>query len=492
MNVLSKINPRLLFIGIILFFASIYASISITNHYFYRTFAHDLGIKNQVIWSYAHFEYNYNTVIDEMDGTINVMASHFEPILILLSPFWWLFGSYTLLIFQILFILWGGVGIYKYIEKISGNKLLACLAMAMQLALWPNYAALSYDFHTNVLAAAIVPWLFYSIEMKNWKLFSIHLLLILFCKENMALWMSFVGMGMLIHFRKDKSKLKFGFILILTSIAYFILVMKIIMPYYADGKFPYKHFNYHVLGNTWTEVLTNAIKHPIDSLMLLFEPHGIQSNDPGVYNAKMNFHFYVLLSGGIFLVFRPQFLVMLIPIYGQKMLADDYGKWGIFGQYSIEVNTMIVLAAFHFILLFKDSKIHLLAGFVLFLAAFDTTKEFIGLWKPHPCGKVLTNFWQKSHYIREFDTEQLKPVIEKIPKDAKLSATFYLVPHLADRKVIYKYPIIRDAEYIFLVDDYNHYENTRERFIIEQDSLLHSPYWEKIDSTRNSFLLKRK
>jgi uncharacterized membrane protein len=493
MNVINKINPRWFTWTIMLFFACIYVSISIYNHYNFRTFAFDLGIKNQVLWDYAHGRMNYNSILPELDGKINVLANHFEPVLFLLAPFYYLFGSYTLLIFQIAFILIGGYGIYKYIAEISGDRIFATTAMAMFYAMWGIFAALSFDFHTNVLAAVIVPWLFYGIQRKKHWIWAITLMIVLLCKENVAIWVFFVGIGIFFHWRKDKKRRNFGLYTAAISAIYFVFVMKYAMPYFADGKLAYMHFKYSALGSNWTEALQTVFTKPGYVFRLLFEDHLTTGDIAFNRKAKWELHTFVFLSGGIFLLLRPQFLIMLIPIYMQKMFSDDPGKWSIYGQYSIEFVPIIVLAVFCFINKSESNLVKVLAGFIMFLASFDTTKEFIGLSKPLPYGKVLTNFYQPSHYKREFEIKEMHLLMKALPRDASVSATGYVIPHISGRKTIYQFPQIKNADYILMVDDgVNYYPLDNLSFREKRDSLFNSGAWNIELKTDHGYLLKRK
>lgn len=492
MSALNKINPRWFVLAIILFFGAVYCSISIYNHYNFRTFAFDLGIKNQVLWDYAHGRMNYNTIMPELNGKVNVLANHFEPILFLFAPLYYLFGSYTLLLVQIAFILIGGYGAYKYIAEISGDRIFAALGMSMFYATWGIFGALSFDFHTNVLAAVMVPWLFFAIQRKKHVIWILVLLLILLCKENVALWMVFVGFGIFLHWIKDKKRRNFGLFTALISAVYFVVVMQYAMPYFADGKLPYLHFKYAALGSSWTEALQTVFTRPMYTFRLLFENHlpggDVAFND----KAKWQLHTFVFLSGGIFLLFKPQFLVMLIPVFAQKMFSDDAVKWSVFQQYSIEFVPVIILAAFSFINQSKNSTVKILAGLLIFLGAFDTTKEFLGLWKPQPYGTYLANFYQKSHYKREIPRKNINDLLKVLPKKVPVSATFYVLPHIANRKKIYQFPEIRDAEYIVAMNDgYCIYPMKEGSFQPTIDSLISSGFWKAELKTDHGYLLKR-
>src|ERR1039457_6325332 len=110
----------------VIFFAIVYSLISLVNHYNFRTYAYDLGLMNNAMWDYAHFHFNNCTLIQP--ELKNYLSEHFELFIMLISPFCYIFGTYTLLIFQIVAILFGGFGVYKYINEISGNEKISFLA----------------------------------------------------------------------------------------------------------------------------------------------------------------------------------------------------------------------------------------------------------------------------------------------------------------------------------------------------------------------------
>ena len=66
-------------------FLIIYSLISITNHYFFRTFALDLGMFNHALYSFSKGE-NANYLLGVSGIELPYFATHFSPLLILFSP----------------------------------------------------------------------------------------------------------------------------------------------------------------------------------------------------------------------------------------------------------------------------------------------------------------------------------------------------------------------------------------------------------------------
>lgn len=463
---------------ITLVYAAIYASIALWNHYVFRTFAFDLGIKNQALWDYAHFRFNYNTILPSLNGEINILANHFELTLILFSPLYYLFGSYTLLVVQMVAWLIGGWGIRRLVIKSGGGIWLSMLSMLAFYSMWGVFGAMGFDYHANVIAAAVVPWFFtFAMERKTWAAATI-LFFIMNTKENMALWAIFLALGMLWHFRHDKLHRKRYLSFTLFSVAYFLLIMLVFMPYFAEGKTAYPHFRYSSLGNSMGEAMQTLLTRPAQWIPLLWDD-GIQEQ-PLSSNPKLQLYWILFLSGGIFLFFRPHFLLMLIPVVAQKVFSDDTMHWGIYSHYSIEFVPVVTAAGAVTLSKLKNLKIQFLIGVLWLLSVADASKGFLDAWQPNPYNKSQLAFYKSSHYRREISYKSYHKILTYyIPPNASVSASSYLVPHLAMRKYIYQFPDIKSAEYVIVSDDFRNYypypyldKNLylQERDRIEQDS----------------------
>ncbi len=440
-------NKFMLFIIIFIYFL-IYSSISLVNHYYFRTTGWDLGLFNNALYDYIHLQWNKPTLLLPYYDLPNRLADHFSLTYIFFAPFYYIFGSYTLLIVQIVFVIIGGIGIYKLVLFITRKKLIATLAVIHFFSMWGIFSALAYDYHDNVIAAMVVPWFFYFVYKNQFWKASFIAFFILIAKENMAFWLLFICLGSIFLFRRDRLKLRFLSILSLISIVYFILIVKFVIPSFAPLGKEYIHFKYNALGENFEKALITIITKPFYTISLLFKNH---INDPVADGIKKEMHLVILFSGGIALLIRPQFLIMLLPIYGQKLFNDYYGKWGLNAQYSIEFAPILTIALFCVISNINKNNIKYILGLIFVILCIATTKITLDHRVSKWYNKTKAQFYAKEHYQQEFDLNVVHDKLKMIPDNPPISAQHMLTPHLAFRDVIYYFPYIGDARYIALL-----------------------------------------
>ncbi|MGB0432144.1 MAG: DUF2079 domain-containing protein [Bacteroidia bacterium] len=92
----------------LLFFAVFFGLITFVNHYQFRTSSDPLGIYTNAIYDYAHFRANDCKLLTPLNAELetpffdNKLSDHFTPIQFIIAPFYYIFGTYTLLIFQLI------------------------------------------------------------------------------------------------------------------------------------------------------------------------------------------------------------------------------------------------------------------------------------------------------------------------------------------------------------------------------------------------------
>ena len=191
----------------------------------------------------------------------------------------------------------------------------------------------------------------------------------------------------------------------------------------------------------------------------------------------MELHVLLITSGLPFLIKKPQYLLMLLPVYFQKLFHDNYSMWGIGGQYSIEFAPIMAIGIFMVISKFKRIRFRvIMSSVVLFLATASTIRTIDNTI--FFTDKSRIRFYQKSHYQRDYDVKSVHKYLLKIPKNANVSAQSPFVPHLSLRENIYQFPIIKNADYIVYSRKEGSYPLLKEEFELKINQLEHSGDWE--------------
>jgi uncharacterized membrane protein len=295
----------------------------------------------------------------------------------------------------------------------------------------------------------------------------------LISQENISLWLFFICLGMAIEYRRDAKKVAYLLMLSGVSLIYFGLVISLVIPSFSSQG-QYGGFLYSSLGDNAFGAIQTIIAHPLDSLEMLFTNH---NNSPNGDYVKTELHLILLASGLPLLLKKPQYLLMLVPIYFQKLFHDNPLMWGIANQYNIEFAPIMAIGIFKAITEFKHRKLRRIMPFlvlVLVLASTVRTMDKTVIFTD----KSRIRVYKKSHYQRNYDVKRAHELLLKIPADAKVSAQSPFVPHLSLRDAIYQFPIISNAEYIVYSRKESSYPMIEEEFILKISALEQSQDWE--------------
>lgn len=460
-----KNKSTICLISVIAFFSVAYFLVSIVPHINFQTNAFDLGIFNQAIRQYSHLQIGPNTV----RGVSNLLADHLEGILFLFAPFYWLFGTYALLLIQIASVILGALGVYLLVKRESkNNQWIALTALVVFLLFFGVFTALAFDYHNNVIGAMLIPWLLYFISSRKFRAYYLVLILFLLTKENMALISVFLGVSMMIF--EDRKIKKHGLITFLASIAYFFVSLKIIT--YLNGS--YDHWPYASLGDSPLEALKFVLVHPIDALTLLVD-------DP----SKIKMWLLILVSGGILAILKPKYFLLLIPVIGQKFFSNEPSFWGYTFHYSIEFAPIIAIGAVLFIATLKNKRFQRLSLVVLVflnIAILTQVRFYNG-------DKIFRIF--DADYYELSNREELSYVLDRLKNAESVSAQNTIVPHLKNDR-IYLFPQISDSEYIALnLDDDNIWPfKNKQELIDELEKLKKNPKYLKIYESNSVYLFE--
>jgi uncharacterized membrane protein len=483
-------NLRYIVNGIHLLFFLLFCSITLVNHYLFKTAALDYGLFNHAVYNFAHLQPQLVTLGLEPES-VPFLASHFSLWPILFSPLWYVFGSYTLLIVQNVCIIIAGAGIYRYaIENGIKN---VWLPLVHFYACWAIFTALGNDYHDNVIGACFVPWLFVFYRNKQFTYAALSLIGILVSKENMALWAIFVVVGMwLLHADKRKPNSQFALLAFIFSIIYFLLITGVVMPALSpSGKFDQMRRFSH-LGGSIFSVGSYILLHPIETLKLMWVSH-VRPDEYEVL--KQEFLIALLISGGFAFIIRPAYLIMIIPLLFQKLLNKEIAFWGIDAHYAIEFAPLATMAIIDFSAALKIENLKKVALVCCTIAGITTTAYLLyNRALPWYNSMEKENPFSKAHYQTEIDTREVLMNLKKIDTDLAVSAHVQIAAHLANRKSIYHFPLHLDKSDVVVLfrNPSNTYPIDQERYIELRDSLLNEPSIENTSTYKELLVLRKK
>ncbi len=460
--------------------AVLYALISLVNHYLFKTYALDLGLYTHALYDYAHFRMADCSLFRPQAQ--NLFCDHFDLYLPLLSPLVYVFGSYTLLLVQIVAALLGGWGVYKLISLYTDDGLMPVLAALVFFVSFGVIHAIAFDYHSNVLTAMMLPWLLYFLKQRRFAMASVFVVLFVIGKENMSLWLFFIAIALMWDYRKDKKALWHLVAYATFSLAYFFIINMIVMPRIGGSGAGFARYAH--LGDNYVDIAGSLLAHPWETLKLFFTNTMGYSKFDGV---KQEFYICALASGMLFTLLKTNYLLMLAPLLAQKMLAVDPNFWGISFQYSVEFVPVLVVSSFLVLVKLKNAKWRKALGFVLLLSTVLTTFYTIGV----PKSTILVDqlcVYQGRHYEqKEFDVHYAYNVIDRIPDDASVCAITSFVPHLAMRDTIRNFANTKDVrtDYVLITAPYFEYERQGVLVLKNRDE------YETVATDGTIYLLKR-
>jgi uncharacterized membrane protein len=454
---------------VLAFIAVLYASVSWVNHFYFHTYALDLGLYTNALYDYSHLQWNDCSTF--RDVSANLLSDHFDLLLFLFAPFSFLLKSWTLLVMQWVALIAGGYAFYLYFHERFSDRRLATFALLFYALQFAVFCALSYDYHSNVLAAALLPWFLLYLERGRLLKASLVFLLVLISKENMSLWMVFVLSGLATINRFNPWR---RYLLLCSSVAllYFILITMVVMPAMdSSGKFV--QFNYSILGTGYGSAFREMFSHPVRLFSALFHNH---LGAFGVEGVKEEWWKFFLLSGGIILLIRPVYVWMLVPVFFQKMWSDRPQTWGVNDHYSMEIVPILVLGVFMVLGELKNSTARKFLPPVVTALALITTVSIMDRTTGFLHREQL-RVYQGKHWVSAVDRDAYFAIASLIPDHASISAQSCLVPRLAWRDNCYSYPLVKDASLILLAETGDSYPLKAAGYFAAVDTLKSSVYW---------------
>lgn len=420
-------GPWLVLAVMTLAFAVGFSWLSVLRHQAFQSHAFDLGNVDQAVWNTVHGSLlRFTDMAVPPAGAVlkTRLAIHVEPILIPISLLYLLHsGPETLLVLQATVVASGAVPAYL-LARIALARRWLSLVFPLAYLLHPSLQnAVLDDFHAVTLSAAFLLWALYFVYTASLRGFFASALLAAATKEEVALLVALLGLGLL-----WRRQMVAGLLTIVGGVLWFLVSMVFIIRHFNPaGHSPYiERYNY--LGHGIGGIALGIVEHPILVWNVLT-------------SAPRLIYLDALLdpAGFVSLLGLPA-LLLALPAFAVNMLSNDPSMYSGFYQYSAEIVPYVVASA-------------VLGTAAATRAARDAR---FGRWVPVALATLVlaasivsTRQYGFSPLAFGYVVPSVGPhqrlesrLIGGIPAGAVVAAADEVEPHLSNRRTIYMLPTV--------------------------------------------------
>ena len=402
-----------IFAAAFFFVACTWASYARWANFEYRTF--DLAYYVQAIWQLIHGHADVSLM------NVPLLGNHVEPIIFLFAPLFALFRH------PMLFVVVQNAAVatmapvgYDIARRLGlDEKRSALLGIAALLAPAAGFIAL-HEFHPETLTAPLLLLLVRARLIDNLRWHWVWFVLILACKESMALLLiAYCAVQLVAERKRGWPELRnWYFYPMLAAIVWFVICTKAITPAFNAGNIDYLAL-YDRLGKSPGEILGNAVTHPVIIGSAFW--HGLVHGNL-VWGLLLPFLCLPLL--------KPRWLLIGTPIFLQHLLSWRSSEWNIYFHYAAPLLPLFWIGLVEAVAGFPRQRANERVVVWFVIVACVVAQLFLG---PAPAIAATTADW----FAHGADRTRKNAFVRKIPADASVLAPLPYLSHLAMREKLY-------------------------------------------------------
>ena len=284
-----------------------YVVYALSTHSQFLTAGYDLGIFDQAVRHYAHFEAPLVTLKGEH---FNLLGDHFHPILMLLAPLYWIWDdARVLLLAQAVLLALSVAVVHRFALRHFSVRAAGWLAVAYAAG-WPLQAMVDFNVHEVAFAVPLLTLALDALDRRAVRAFLVSSLALLLVREDMGILVVLVGAVWVACARPRWP----GLVLLGVGPVAYVVTTRWILPSLApDGAFAY--WSYDALGPDLSSALGHLVRHPLSSAALFVTP-----------SVKLTTLLW-LLAPLLFVSLRSPLLVVSLPLLAQNFFSSREHLW---------------------------------------------------------------------------------------------------------------------------------------------------------------------
>ena len=419
----------LLWSGIVSWTAG-FSALSILRHRAFNTGRFDLGNMVQAVWATAHGHFLQVTSLQ--GEQISRLASHFDPLLAVFGPLWWVWPSPNLLlVLQAAAIALGALPVSRLARKHLGSERSA-VGFGLAYLLYPPVQWLTLnEFHPVALACPLLLFAFWYLDENRLLPFAAFALLAALAKEEIPLVVAGFGAW---YALSRRHRLTGGAILVLGVLGS-ALAVEVLVPHF-NGTASSFYSRYTEVGGSPGGILKTAFTHPLRLLETAFSARDAH------YLGQL-----LVPLGGLWLL-APVALLAALPELALNLLSKTPTQTSIHFHYTAGLLPPLVVASVLGAAALARRRPRLVAPLGSFALALAVASNYhlgaIPFWGRLPGGE---DFQTSYTHVTEHD-RIAERAVGLVPAGAVVSVTNSLGAHLSARRRVLSLPRLSDATWV--------------------------------------------
>lgn len=310
----------------VLIYTISYSTLSIARYWTGQTLF-DLATFEQGFWNATQGTLFFYS----LEGELSRFGRHFSPIFFLLLPAYALHRSpSTLLTLQSFALGVAAIPLYLIARRRLHNSPAAVIVAALYLA-GPAVHDINTvnDFHEIAFAVPLLFLAFYAADTRRWWLYAVAVFGALAVKEDVALVVAALGIYVFLAMRERRA----GLLTFVGSVAWFVVVVQIVMPALRGPNGPVPFPGYDYLGQGILGITRGILTKPVTLWHVV------------IADAKQRYLFWLLTPVGFAALLAPEVLLIAAPGLLLILASTFPPTYVIFERYVAPVLPFVYIAA---------------------------------------------------------------------------------------------------------------------------------------------------
>ncbi|HIW28705.1 MAG TPA: DUF2079 domain-containing protein [Candidatus Luteococcus avicola] len=318
---------------------ALYVVYTMTRYPQFLTAGYDLGIFDQAVRQYSHFNPPYVALKGDR---YNLLGDHFHPVLALLAPLYWVWDDPRMLVLaQDVLVAVSIPVVHGFVRRHLGGGWRTWVVTLGYALAWPVQRMIDFDFHEIAFAMPLLAIALDGLDRRSDRRLLLGALPLLLVREDMGMVVLLLGVvRALLAWRDARAGVPqrwgrtIGLAVFLAAIGsvVFVLVTTVVLPHFApSGEFAY--WTYDALGPDAPSAIRFILSHPLRTAGIFFTPW------------VKSFTLVWLLLPLAFLPLGSPYALVTLPLLAQRFLSSRTHLWTTQFHYNAPIFLILLFAA---------------------------------------------------------------------------------------------------------------------------------------------------